>query len=309
MPLRLCVTLNLVTIHPNIQVHCHLFPAPPVQPHMRALCPSLVLSFTLVGSVMAQDAVVISDIAQLVRKPDLAQDPAVRSGMQAAGVADERAQQVLTLGKADNLPAGLSTDSALAANAAAVRNYNAHKVCTYADEAGPKVLVQVLAAENYHMPEDLRSRQDIYLVLPETAVETAITDAQRPKPSKGPSWRRMREARITAPDGVYATYDLATDSTVLAELVESGMSQAEIDAVIFRSHERNWPEGIDGFERRYPRLKDFKRYKAYQAATWDDKVLLVIPVEQNKRQPIALRPHLDIYMVYAKSAVEVKAKK
>lgn len=258
---------------------------------------------------MAQDAVVISDIAQLVRKPDLAQDAAVRFGLQAAGVADDRAQQVLTLGKADKLPSGLRTDSALAANAAAVRNYTAHRVCTYADTDGPKVLVQVPAAENYHMPEELRSREDLYLVLPEAAVTSAVMDAQRPKPSKGPSWRRMREARITTPEGVYATYDLAADSTVLSKLADNGLSQAEIEAVIFRSHERNWPEGIDAFERRYPRLKDFKRYKAYQAATWEDKVLLVIPVEQNKRQPLGLRPHLDIYMVYAKSAVEVKAKK
>ncbi|MBX2972364.1 MAG: hypothetical protein KF797_04620 [Flavobacteriales bacterium] len=271
--------------------------------------PCTLLLFIAGNLVTAQDAVVIADIAQLVRKPDLAQDAAVLFGMQAAGVAEERAQQVLTLGRADKLPEGLRTDSALAANAAAVRNYNAHRVCTYADEHGPKVLVQVPVAENYHMPEELRSREDIYLVLPEAAVTTAVMDAQRPKPSKGPSWRRMREARITTPDALYATYDLGTDSTALAELASNGMSRAEIDAVIFRSHERNWPEGIDAFERRYPRLKHFRRYKAYQAATWDDKVLLVIPVEPNKRQPTGLRPHLDIYMVYAKGAVDVKGRK
>lgn len=276
---------------------------------MRTICTSLGLFIGSCIMVSAQDAVRITDIAQLVRKPDLAQDQAVRSGMQAAGVAEERAERVLALGKATNLPSGLSTDSALAANAAAVRNYNAHKVCTYADEAGPNVLVQVPAAENYHMPEDLRSGEDIYLVLPEAALEMALTDAQRPKPSKGPDWKRMKEARITTPDGVYATYELGADSTLIAELAGHGMSQPEIDAVVFRSHERNWPEGIDSFERRYPKLKDFKKYKAYQAASWDDKVLLVIPVEMNKRQSIGMRPHLDIYMVYAKSAVEVKAKK
>lgn len=276
---------------------------------MRALCTSLCVLISTWYVAHAQDAVRIMDIAQLVRKPDLAQDAAVRSGLQAAGVAPERAEQVLALGKAATLPTGLSTDSALAANAAAVRNYNAHKVCSYADGDGPKVLVQVPVAENTHMPEELRSAQDIYLVLPEGALELALTDAQRPKPSKGPDWKRMREARITTPDGVYASYDLGADSMLIAELAGSGMSQPEIDAVIFRSHERNWPEGIDSFERRYPRLKDFKKYKAYQAASWEDKVLLVIPVDQNKRQPVGLRPHLDIYMVYAKSAVEVKAKR
>jgi len=268
-----------------------------------------VLTALSVPAVVAQDAVWITDIAQLVRKPDLAQDAALRSGMQAAGLDEARMQQAMDLGKNANLPLGLSTDSALAANSSAVRNYSAHKVCTYADGANIQVLVKVPVSENYHMPEDLRAREDIYLVLPEVALETAITDAQRPKPSKGPDYKRMREARITTPDGVYASYDLEGDTTVLANLASHGLSQPEIDAMIFRCHERNWPAGIDSFERRYPKLKDFRKYKAFEAAHWDDKVLLVIPFELNKRLPIALRPHMDIYMVYAKSAVEVKRKK
>ena len=276
---------------------------------MRILLPAVLIGLLPCITVYGQDAVRINDIAQMVRKPDLAQDPAVRSGLQAAGVAEEKAQHALTLGKAERLPTGLRTDSALAANAGAGRHYNARKVCSYADEVGPKVLVRVPASENYHMPEDLRSREDIYLVLPEGAVSMALTDAQRPKPSKGPDWKRMKEARITAPDAVYATYDVSADSTLLTELAQRGMSQPEIDAVIFRSHERNWPEGIDSFERRWPKLKDFKKYKAFKAASWDDKVLLVIPFELNKRQPLALRPHLDIYMVYAAGAVEVKTKR
>ncbi len=277
---------------------------------MYPLRPFLLLSFIiLVTASNAQDAVRIADIAQLVRKPDLAQDAAVRSGLQAAGVDDDRVKQAMALGKNANLPIGLRTDSALAVNADAVKNYNAHKVCSYADELGTKVLVQIPVSENYHMPEDLRTREDIYLVLPESAVETALTDAQRPKPSKGPDYKRMRQAKILSPDAVYATYDLGNDSTVLTKLAEKGLSQPEIDAMVFRSHERNWPTGIDSFERRYPKLNNFKKYKAFEAAHWDDKVLLVIPTDLNKRQPIGMRPHLDIYMVYAKSAVQVKAKK
>ncbi|MCC6912014.1 MAG: hypothetical protein IT224_08315 [Flavobacteriales bacterium] len=277
---------------------------------MRTLRPlSIAFLSLIVHGATAQDEVRIADIAQMVRKPDLAQENSVRSGLQAAGVEDDRVQQVLSMGKASNLPLGLRTDSALAANAASVKNYNAHKVCTYADEAGTKVLVQVPVNENYHMPEDLRTSQDLYLILPESAVEMTLTDAQRPKPSKGPDWKRMRQAKILTPDAVYATYDLGNDSTVLSKLAGNGLSQPEIDAMVVRSHERNWPAGIDSFERRYPKLKEFKHYKAFEAAHWEDKVLLVIPTELNKRQPIGLRPHLDIYMVYAKSAVEVKKKR
>ena len=271
------------------------------------ILPALLLLTAPAAS--AQEAVRITDIAQMVRKHDLAKDPAIRSGMQAAGMDEERMNNALDLGKAANLPVGLSTDSALAANIAAGANYKAHRICNYTDEAGPKVLVQVPVEENTHMPEDLRSDQDMYIVLPEGALGTALTDAMRPKPSPGPNWKYMPSARITTADGVYATYDLGSDIDVLTKLIGLGMSQAEIDAVVFRSHERNWPAGIDSFERRYPKLKHFRKYKAFEAAHWDDKVLLVIPYQMNKRMPIGTRPHMDIYMVYAKSAVSVKEKK
>jgi hypothetical protein len=271
------------------------------------ILPALLLLTAPLAS--AQDAVRITDIAQMVRKPDLAKDPTLRSSMQAAGVDEERMNTALNLGKSTNLPSGLATDSALAVNSAEGANYKAHRVFNYTDEAGPKVLVKVPVDENTHMPEDLRSQQDLYIVLPEAALETALTDAMRPKPSPGPNWKNMPAAKITSADGVYATYDLGSDPDVLADLSAHGMSQAEIDAVVFRSHERNWPAGIDSFERRYPKLKHFRKYKAFEAAHWDDKVLLVIPYDLNKRMPIGTRPHMDIYMVYAKSAVEVNEKK
>jgi hypothetical protein len=92
-------------------------------------------------------------------------------------------------------------------------------------------------------------------------------------------------------------------------LRKRGMSQAEIDAVVFRNHERNWPDGIDSFEERYPRLTDFKKYKCFQGAKWDDKILLIVPVEKNKKMPALMRPYVDLYFIYATSAVEVKEKK
>jgi len=85
------------------------------------LCLLSITSLLIVGTTGAQDHVVISDIAQMVRKPDLAQDAAIRSGMQAAGVAEEKAQQVLNLGKAQNLPAGLRTDGVGVGGKRAVR--------------------------------------------------------------------------------------------------------------------------------------------------------------------------------------------
>ena len=79
--------------------------------------------------------------------------------------------------------------------------------------------------------------------------------------------------------------------------------------MVFRSHERNWPVGIDSFEKRYPKLKDFKKLKAYRLAKWEDKVLLAIPSEANRKVPEGIRPLIDVYMVFLADAVQVKEKK
>ena len=62
-------------------------------------------------------------------------------------------------------------------------------------------------------------------------------------------------------------------------------------------------------EERQKLLPKFTKYKAFLGAKWDDKVLLIIPVEKNKKQPTLMRPYVDLYFVYNASAVEVKAKK
>jgi len=283
-----------------------------VETPMRSSRSLLLFSTTfVVFGCMAQDAVRITDLAQMVRKPDLAEDRSVRSGMQAAGLDNDRIELALHNGKASQLPIGLSTDSALAINAELAQNYRAHRICSYSDGTGSQVLVQVLMEENHHMPNELRSKQDLYLVFPEEAVEMNLTDARRPKASPGPNWERMKPAKILVPDGVYATYDLAGDPLIMQEMMNAGLNTAEIDAVVFRCHERNWPSGIDEFNERYPRLKEFKKYKAFEVAHWDDKVLLAIPSAVNKRMPVGTRPAVDIYMVYTKNSVEVskKAKK
>jgi len=112
----------------------------------------------VVFGCMAQDAVRITDLAQMVRKPDLAEDRAVRSGMQAAGVDNARIELALHNGKASQLPIGLSTDSALSVNAELAQNYCAYCICSYSDGTGFQVLVQVLVEENYHMFNELWSK-------------------------------------------------------------------------------------------------------------------------------------------------------
>lgn len=263
----------------------------------------------LAATAFAQTSLRIIDPSALVLQPDLGNDRAAQSGMQAAGLDPHLLQKAGQLSDPANWPVGLRTDSARMANKAAIRNYTAYLICEYATDEGSLTIVSVPMMANMHMPDELRARDDLYLVLRAGGTEVVEATAMKPPASKGPAWKNLRPARILKPEDVYATYDLSDDPEALAMLEKQGLSKPEIDAVVFRSHERNWPSGIDSFDERYPKLVDFKKYKAYRLARWDDKVLLVIPAEANKKVTAAMRPVLDIYMVYNAGAVKVKEKK
>ena len=268
--------------------------------------PFLLALILLTLNVLSQNHVRINDVSAIVLRPELAQDKTAQAGMQAAGLSTELIGQVTVLSEPALWPAGLATDSARQANQAALGNYAVNRLCEYNTEEGLMSIVVVPVADNYHMSEELHSKTDLYFVMRSSGLVTVEPQVIQSPPSQGPGWERMPKAKILLPDEVYATYDLSRDTVALAEFVRKGFSQPEIDAVIFRSHERNWPEGMDLFDERYPNLSEFKRYKAYAAAAWDGKVLLVIPAEQNKKAKVGLRPYLDIYMVYAAKAVSVK---
>ena len=271
------------------------------------LLPALGLALQL--AAQTNTSVRITDPNALVLEPQVAGNEAAHAGMQAAGLNADVMARAAALSVPAIWPVGLRTDSARAANTGALKNYNAYLVCEYASPEGPLMLVLLPASGNYHMPDDLRASDDLYLVLRAGGVQVVETVEKRPPPSKGPNWKNMRPAKILKPEEVFATYDVADDPEALAELERQGMNQAEIEAVIFRSQERNWPDGIDSFEERFPKLKGFTKYKAYLAAKWGDKVLLVIPIEANRKIDEHIRPLLDIYMVFNASAVEVKARK
>jgi hypothetical protein len=269
---------------------------------------SLLVLLTFVPALFAwsQGPVRITDGSSLFLPSAPEQSGPLAAGLQAAGLAAEQVERIANLSDPGLWPAGLATDSARQANRSALANIVAYRIAEYPMEQGLVAVVHVPAAENYHMNEELRAPNDLYLLMPAGAIMDAEPVVAVEPPSKGPAWQRMPQARILKPDDVYATYDLSSDSMALALMEKKGFSKAEIDAVIFRSHERNWPQAISRFDHRYPRLTNFKRYKAYSAGTWDGKVLVVIPAAANKKAEESMRPYLDIYMVYAANAVSVK---
>ncbi|MCC6839174.1 MAG: hypothetical protein IT230_03365 [Flavobacteriales bacterium] len=261
-------------------------------------------SLVLVNGIIAQQEVTLTDAGALDRAPDARNVAGLLDSLRSAGLSEQEVALVLEQGDREDWPESLRTDSLRAAHAGSLANYLGYRVCQLVQDSGNAALVRIPAKSNIHMPEGLRPTADFYLVLPEQALKNAEPTRKYQALSRGPRWNNRPKARIVKADDVYGTYDLATDSVALAALARSGMSKPEIDAVVFRSTERNWPEGIDSFHKRHPLLNEFPKYSTYLGARWADKVLLIVPVEKNKDLPVAMRPYMDLYFVYNASAVK-----
>ncbi len=272
--------------------------------------PTLFMSLLIVfGAFAQQQQVKIADAAILDNPEPVRKSRGAESALEAVGITAEQMAQVLQYGDTDHWPEGIKTDSLRLRNQPYIQNYACFRVASYPEDSVTKTIIMVPARENIHMHEAMRPLSDFYLLVPEKAIADVNTGKQRPEISRGPKWKNLAQAKIIRPEDLYATYDIGRDSIALKALTDRGLSQAEIDAVVFRSTDRNWPDGIDSFEERQKLLSKFTKYKAFLGAKWDDKVLLIIPVEKNKKQPILMRPFVDLYFVYNASAVEVKAKK
>ena len=271
--------------------------------------PTLFLNLFLLVPVFAQQQVKITDARILDNPEQVRKSRGAEAALQAVGVTAEQMVQVLTYGDTDHWPEGIKVDSLRLRNQPYIQNYACFRVASYPEDSVLKTIIMVPARENIHMPEAMRPLSDFYLLVPNTSITDVNTGKLRPEISRGPKWKNLAPAKILRPEDLYATYDIGRDSVALKALSDRGLSQAEIDAVIFRSTDRNWPDGIDSFEERQKLLPKFTKYKAFLGAKWDDKVLLIVPVEKNKKQPILMRPFVDLYFVYNASAVEVKAKK
>lgn len=271
--------------------------------------PTLLLALSFALTAFTQQQVKIADATLLDHPEPVHKSRGAEAALQAAGVTTEQMALVMTYGDTDHWPEGIKSDSARAGNQPYIQNYVCYRVASYPEDSLTKTIIMVPARENIHMPEAMRPLTDLYVLLPEKGIADVNTGRQRPEISRGPKWKNLAPAKILVPEDLYATYDIGRDSVALKALTDRGMSQAEIDAVVFRSTDRNWPDGIDSFEDRQKLLPKFKKYKAFLGAKWDDKVLLIVPVEKNRKQPILMRPYVDLYFVYNASAVEVKAKK
>lgn len=268
--------------------------------------PLILLCIPVALAAPAQTAVRIVEPQAMQVAGTVRMDDAVEAALAAYGATEEQAQAIKASMHRSTWPVGLRSDSAMAVNADRITAFHALRMCSFQRDSTMMAVVKLPAAPNVEMPWDLCPEQDIYMEVPERALRNLVTARSLPATSVGPSWAHCAKVRIEHPERVYAAYDIASDSAAVEAMLRAGMSRPEIDAVAFRSIERNWPEGIDSFEKRWPALEVFKKYRAYLGARWGNKALLIVPVEENLRMPLMLRPYMDMYFVYDAEAVAVK---
>lgn len=110
---------------------------------------------------------------------------------------------------------------------------------------------------------------------------------------------------IVKPDELYATYDIRSDALAMESMKRYGMNQSAIDTVIYNSHEQNWPIGINTFDKRYPNIARFNKYKSKILFSWADKSLLIIEAKENRKMPKYMRPERDIYFIYNSKSIRI----
>lgn len=267
-----------------------------------------LLSIPVSFALHAQSAVRIVDVSAWKNTSAVQVDATIEAALAASGSTEDLVCAVKNAWNAAAWPSGVRGDSARMANAALIASYQAFRICTFPRDSAMMAVVMLPAAMNAELPEPMRPDSDLFIVLPERALHSVVDPRPRPVLSKGPSWRNREKVRIEDPARIYAAYDIAADSAAMEAMESAGMSKPEIAAVVFRSTERNWPDGIDSFEKRWPELDLFKKYRAYLGARWGNKALLIVPVEENMRMPPLMRPYMDMYLVFDADAVAVKGK-
>ena len=229
----------------------------------------------------------ITDSGDLYSTYDIEGTDEAVSAIKKAASADY--YNIIKYAKEGGWPTGIATLDARDEVRSKMNDYVVYKVA----EFDGKYLLKVPAAENKHMPANMRADYDFYFVIGQTGASPAGEQ------SKTYSNRGIK-ATIVSTGGMYSTFDLANSgftSTIKSQL------GSEYEDILVYSKEANWPYGISTFDSRDTKRQQLNNYTAYKIAEFDNKYILRIPVADNKYMPQEMRPTHDIYFIINKTNV------
>ncbi|HSC54816.1 MAG TPA: hypothetical protein VLC98_14385 [Phnomibacter sp.] len=113
-------------------------------------------------------------------------------------------------------------------------------------------------------------------------------------------------SKIITVGDLYSTYDIEESHPSLVSSLKSDWGEANTKEVLKRSSETGWPSAINSLSGRDSYRDGFVNYNCYYVSDLgSDRVLLWIPMSENKHMASALQGGYDYYMIYKRSAVQL----
>lgn len=120
-----------------------------------------------------------------------------------------------------------------------------------------------------------------------------------------PSTTSPQEApavQIVDPGQIYSTYDLRRDESARNEVKSQGVSDAGWEEIIELAQEARWPAGMQDLTSRASNRDVIRRLRTFRVASFDDKVILLVPADQGAAVPANFQGR-KYYLVISESGV------
>jgi hypothetical protein len=118
------------------------------------------------------------------------------------------------------------------------------------------------------------------------------------------------EAVMIDPGEIYSTYNVEDDGDAMAAIREAvDYDNDDVDYVLGHINEENWPEGFKTLDERTGENNFyFHKLQYYKLAEFDDKSILVAPMEENENVGSGVITfYEDMFIVISTSAIKVNA--
>lgn len=279
--------------------------------------PVAVLAFFQTGFVSAGNTTVNSKPAPVPcrikfesgfqEESDLKRDQALWS----KGLKKKKVKEVLAGIGSSAYPKGLSTAEERNANIGNIKKMVTYLVAKYVSSESNILLLEIPAAENLHMPAELRPAKNIYIALYDFSVAQNEKYSPARDGATGPYYDpagfypgKLLDCRIMKPEAIQLDYDV-TQNQEWRQYVDSTMAQEIVDYC----HAYDLPYTLQTQED-LVRFRDFLPYFSCQAvAVFHDngvtRYILRINIDDNYLMPTDLLPDYEVYLVVDKDGLDL----
>ena len=101
---------------------------------------------------------------------------------------------------------------------------------------------------------------------------------------------------------IFSTYDLRNDTQARNEVRSQGVTDAGWEEIVQLSSEARWPAGLQDLTSRNANRDVIRRLRTFRVATFDDKLILLVPADQGDAVPATAQGR-KFYIIIGQSGV------